>query len=377
MTELFNLAACKALHMSQPSPPKISIGIEIGQPPMNGGLSSIQESMNIGGEPHRLSYINSDEASLLKQLGGSGQLVNGIPAYIDAGEGMGGYGSDDAADTGGFTDTGIGPDIDEAAPTGPKAQAEADALAAARGLGVGIADYTTKGVDPDEPGYLSSEEMAKLSELPEGFHWRELYRKGLLREKQVEAMVRANMRSTAKGRAALNDPNMNWKEYFPYLGPAKGKKTIGGQLAQSGAKALVGLITSPAAGLLSLAMPKDFGQKLANAVTHSIISGWWGKSAWHDDAGISLDYDVPDFEEGPETVEEHLKVARPCAPGEVGWPECAAEEEEEDDTLTGMAGYLKQWQKREAQDPYKGQEEFYESIWGPDWRAILARRGNA
>ena len=81
MTELFNLAACKALHMSQPSPPKISIGIEIGQPPMNGGLSSIQESMNIGGEPHQLSYINSDEASLLKQLGGSGQPVNGIPAY--------------------------------------------------------------------------------------------------------------------------------------------------------------------------------------------------------------------------------------------------------------------------------------------------------
>ena len=46
-----------------------------------GGLSSIQKKIDIGGEPHRLSYINSDEASLLKQLGGSGRDVNGVPAY--------------------------------------------------------------------------------------------------------------------------------------------------------------------------------------------------------------------------------------------------------------------------------------------------------
>ena len=82
MAGLFNLAADRALHMSQPPPPKISIAIEIGQPPGGGGgLSSVQKRMNIGGEPHRLSYINSDEASLLKQLGGSGRPVNGVPAY--------------------------------------------------------------------------------------------------------------------------------------------------------------------------------------------------------------------------------------------------------------------------------------------------------
>ena len=90
MAGLFNLAADRALHMSQPPPPKISIAIEIGQPPGGGGgLSSVQKRMNIGGEPHRLSYINSDEASLLKQLGGLGEPVQGtrgVPAYIGVGD---------------------------------------------------------------------------------------------------------------------------------------------------------------------------------------------------------------------------------------------------------------------------------------------------
>ena len=47
----------------------------------DGGISSPQKQMNIGGEPHRLSYINSDEANILRQLGGSGRNVQGIPAY--------------------------------------------------------------------------------------------------------------------------------------------------------------------------------------------------------------------------------------------------------------------------------------------------------
>ena len=111
MAGLFNLAADRALHMSQPPPPKISIAIEIGQPPGGGGgLSSIQKRMNIGGEPHRLSYINSDEASLLKQLGGSGLPINGVPAYFwDVGDDPSGEGwdagedrsEDDSVDEGG------------------------------------------------------------------------------------------------------------------------------------------------------------------------------------------------------------------------------------------------------------------------------------
>ena len=53
MSDLFNLAAKRALQMSQPSPQKISINIEICQP-SEGGLSSIQKGMDIGGEPHKL-----------------------------------------------------------------------------------------------------------------------------------------------------------------------------------------------------------------------------------------------------------------------------------------------------------------------------------
>ena len=74
--------------MSQPSPQKISINIEICQP-SEGGLSSIQKGMDIGGEPHKLAYINSDESSLLKAIGGQGEPMegtNGIPAYFGGAE---------------------------------------------------------------------------------------------------------------------------------------------------------------------------------------------------------------------------------------------------------------------------------------------------
>ena len=46
-----------------------------------GGLSSVQNSLNINGQPHRLAYINPSEENLLKSLGGSGEKINGIPAY--------------------------------------------------------------------------------------------------------------------------------------------------------------------------------------------------------------------------------------------------------------------------------------------------------
>ena len=58
-----------------------------------GGLSSVQNSLNINGQPHRLAYINPSEADLLKQLGGSGRKIDGIPAYFaDDGGGMGAEG---------------------------------------------------------------------------------------------------------------------------------------------------------------------------------------------------------------------------------------------------------------------------------------------
>jgi hypothetical protein len=46
-----------------------------------GGLEGLKESIDINGQPHNLAYINPTEANLLKVLGGSGQKVNGVPAY--------------------------------------------------------------------------------------------------------------------------------------------------------------------------------------------------------------------------------------------------------------------------------------------------------
>ena len=49
---------------------------------MSGGLSGIRKSININGEPHNLAWINSDEASALRAMGGSGKPgPMGIPSY--------------------------------------------------------------------------------------------------------------------------------------------------------------------------------------------------------------------------------------------------------------------------------------------------------
>lgn len=47
----------------------------------------------IRGQPHKLAYINDAEQGLLMSLGGSGEMVDGIPAFFDAGEGAGGWGT--------------------------------------------------------------------------------------------------------------------------------------------------------------------------------------------------------------------------------------------------------------------------------------------
>jgi len=65
-----------------------------------GGLEGLKESIDINGQPHNLAYINPTEANLLKVLGGTGQKVNGIPAYWAGGEAgwdAGWTGDDDAA----------------------------------------------------------------------------------------------------------------------------------------------------------------------------------------------------------------------------------------------------------------------------------------
>ena len=99
MTRAFDLALHRAKNMTRPRPPKITVTtqetteIDFNRNPMpmsgGGGLSSIQKGMDIGGQPHRLAYLNSTGDSLLKHLGGLGKPVQGtkgVPAYIGVGD---------------------------------------------------------------------------------------------------------------------------------------------------------------------------------------------------------------------------------------------------------------------------------------------------
>ena len=61
-------------------------GLKHGGKITSGGLAGIKKSININGQPHKLAWINSDEASALKAMGGSGKKVEGIPAYFYIGE---------------------------------------------------------------------------------------------------------------------------------------------------------------------------------------------------------------------------------------------------------------------------------------------------
>ena len=56
-------------------------GLKHGGQTMAGGLSGIKKTININGQPHSLAWINPDEASVLKAMGGSGKKVEGVPAY--------------------------------------------------------------------------------------------------------------------------------------------------------------------------------------------------------------------------------------------------------------------------------------------------------
>ena len=52
-----------------------------------GGDIVVPKERMINDQPHQLSYINPEEAGLLKALGGSGRRVDGIPAYFSGEEG--------------------------------------------------------------------------------------------------------------------------------------------------------------------------------------------------------------------------------------------------------------------------------------------------
>jgi hypothetical protein len=105
----------------------------------------VPTDLNINGEPHELSYINQEEADLLRSLGGAGQNVMGIPAYFDAGEGTAGEG---AADDG--SGVGAAADGSDSAPgagmgLGGYSDAQAAAVAATMDAAIGT-DAATMGV---------------------------------------------------------------------------------------------------------------------------------------------------------------------------------------------------------------------------------------
>jgi hypothetical protein len=88
----------------------------------------VPTDLNINGEPHQLSYINQEEADLLRSMGGSGQNVYGIPAYYDAsndggdaaGPAGGGVGdSNDGGDAAGPAEGGVGASNDGGDAAGP------------------------------------------------------------------------------------------------------------------------------------------------------------------------------------------------------------------------------------------------------------------
>ena len=122
MSHVFDTAVCMAQKMAAP---KQHITITMG------GLPSVMKDMNINGQPHELSYITPDEASILKQLGGSGRLINGIPAYI-----TGETGAEDAANA-------------------AAAEAAADQAAAEAGLFSEEEQAAITGIDPTgrDPGW--------------------------------------------------------------------------------------------------------------------------------------------------------------------------------------------------------------------------------
>ena len=78
-SKYFDKAGEMAMNKLMPKP-DISITISMAD---GGGLSNLNKTMMIKGQPHKLAWIRPDEASLLKAMGGSGKKVDGIPAYFD------------------------------------------------------------------------------------------------------------------------------------------------------------------------------------------------------------------------------------------------------------------------------------------------------
>jgi hypothetical protein len=52
----------------------------------DGGAVTVPKTSDVRGMPHKLAYITEEEAGILKALGGTGEMHNGIPSYRPAGD---------------------------------------------------------------------------------------------------------------------------------------------------------------------------------------------------------------------------------------------------------------------------------------------------
>ena len=114
-----------------------------------GGDIVVPKERMINDQPHELSYINPQEAKLLKDLGGSGRRVDGIPAYFS---GEAGTEMDDDSSSNSSNDSGndTGPDVTA---VDAAQQAKDDAMYSQYAGG-----YSNQmSLDPDDrSGYLDS-----------------------------------------------------------------------------------------------------------------------------------------------------------------------------------------------------------------------------
>ena len=317
MAGLFNLAADRALHMSQPPPPKISIGIEIGQPLMGmaggGGLSSIQKRMNIGGQPHKLAYINADEASLLRQLGGSGRNVNGVPAYY-MGDEPGSTGWGEASSPASETDPGE-TDVDEPGGYSALGKGQSPDVSMAAQQAAAAEDYArSQEFDPSaySQGGLSS----------------------LTTDEDKDGLL---------GLGILTQENFQ------------------------------NFLTQLAFGALGMFVGGPPGAALGSQI------GPWAFAKLKEMGVIPEDF-FKDFKGDPEGYYESIAPdyidkypTEPVPEDKVEEKEKEEEEEEEEEEEGHWDKYYRERTERGPRDPYEGSEKTLEDIYGPDWREILER----
>jgi hypothetical protein len=183
-----------------------------------GGLSNIKKSININGQPHSLAWINPDEASALRAMGGSGKKgPMGIPSYqededdyVDAsaniedtvGPDEGGY-SWDWGPTGGYsyaTDTRA---------EGPEKTGYSDEELRDYAAGLGT---TVRGLGPIGTKRAKAEHHDTLTDIRKGLWGDDYLTRGEALDR-AKGRVYKTWRNSSAGKHSL-DPDKDYNEWF-------------------------------------------------------------------------------------------------------------------------------------------------------------------